>query len=229
MWEKLALWWLEELADDPTYEEEIAPLALDLLEADRGLLYLDVGCGNGRLMAKLSEQCRVVGCDLSLELLSQAQKFGPVFRSRLPTLDCLRSGVFAGAVISLVLEHLPDECLLQQLRRIVRPGGRLAVVVNHPIWTAPESSPMADPSGEMLWRPGRYFGRGFSDEPAGTQTVRFYHRTMADLLNSAAGAGWDLERVEERGVSQAQVARFPEYEGQENIPRLLGLRWRRRT
>ena len=105
----------------------------------------------------------------------------------------------------------------------------MAVVINHPVWTAPMSSPMEDSSGETLWRPGVYFGRGHSDEPAGRKTVRFYHRTMADLLNAASAAGWDLERLEERGISPAQVERYPDYAGQEHIPRLLGTTWRRST
>jgi hypothetical protein len=112
---------------------------------------------------------------------------------------------------------------------VVRERGALAVVINHPIWTAPGSSPIEQEDGEVLWRPGRYFGRGHSDEPAGRQKVRFYHRTLASLLTSAAMAGWDLQRVEEAGISAAAVARTPAYAGQEEIPRLLGLRWLRRT
>ena len=51
------------------------------------------------------------------------------------------------------------------------------MVINHPIWTAPGSTPIEEPEGEILWRTGTYFGRGFSDEPAGKGKVRFYHRT----------------------------------------------------
>jgi hypothetical protein len=51
---------------------------------------------------------------------------------------------------------------------------------------------------------------------------------MADLLNSASDAGWNLRRMEERGLSPEQVKRVPDLEGQEHIPRILGLRWTRR-
>jgi hypothetical protein len=81
----------------------------------------------------------------------------------------------------------------------------------------------------VLWRPGRYFGRGHSDEPAGRRKVRFYHRTLASLLTTAATAGWDLWQVEEWGISAAAIARTPDYAGQEQIPRLLGIRWLRRA
>jgi hypothetical protein len=129
--------------------------------------------------------------------------------------------------VVLVLEHLRDEEeVMAEAARVTRPGGVLALVINHPIWTAPGSTPILDPAGEVLWRPGRYFSVGWSDEPAGEATVRFHHRTLARLLNAAADAGWRLEHMVEAGVTESQVARTPGLEGQEHIPRLLGVRWR---
>lgn len=228
-WHQLGQWWLEELYSDPAYNEEIQPLLLDLLTPQPGGLYLDLGCGQGRLMAALKDAgSRVVGCDINALLLKRARHEGSAVRAALPDLGWIRGSPFDGAFVGLVLEHLPDEReFFTQIARRVRSGGVLALVINHPIWTAPESSPMEDGDGETLWRPGVYFGRGHSDEPAGSDTVRFFHRTLADLFNSAASAGWNLERLEERGVSNAQVARSADLAGQEHIPRILGARWRR--
>lgn len=230
-WPALGAWWLEELSGDPAYEEEVYPWLLDLLAPVDGDLILDIGCGDGRLMSKLSGKgASVIGCDFNRLLLSKAIAVGPVVAAKLPQLTWVRQGSFDKALVGLVLEHLPDERdFFQQAAAVVRGDGVMAIVINHPVWTAPKSSPMEDSSGETLWRPGVYFGRDYSDEPAGRQTVRFYHRTMADLLNAASDAGWDLERLEEKGISAAQVKRYPEYAGQEHIPRLLGAKWRRRT
>jgi SAM-dependent methyltransferase len=228
-WPSLGNWWLGELSDDPAYEEEVYPLLLDLLAPNKNELILDIGCGDGRMMGRLSAiGATVVGCDFNRLLLTRARSVGPVVVAKLPQLTWARRGSFDKALVGLVLEHLPDEeAFFQQAAVVVRPAGAMAMVINHPVWTAPKSSPMEDSSGETLWRPGTYFGRGHSDEPAGKRTVRFYHRSMADLLNAASEAGWHLERLEERGISPAQVARYPEYEGQEHIPRLLGAKWRR--
>jgi SAM-dependent methyltransferase len=226
-WERLSDWWMKELASDPAYSEEIGPMLVDLLAPNPGSLYLDVGCGDGRLMEAVALMgARTIGCDLSVSLLRQARRHGPVVRAILPTLGWVRRGSVDGAMISLVLEHLEDETtLFAEVSGAVRLGGTMALIINHPIWTAPDSSPFEDPSGEVMWRPGTYFGRGHSDEPAGRRKVRFYHRTMADLLNAAADAGWHLERIEERGISRIQVDRIPEYAGQEQIPRVMGARW----
>lgn len=229
-WESLGDWWIDELALDPAYDEEIAPQLIELLEPETGLLYLDIGCGEGRIMDRVAATgALVIGCDLNPGLLRRASFRGPVVRVVLPGLTWLKEGTLDGAYLGLVLEHLADEdALFQEVARVVRPAGTLAAVINHPIWTAPKSSPIEQEDGEVLWRPGIYFGRGYSDEPAGPQQVRFYHRTLAALLNAASEAGWDLRRVTESGISPAQVARFPDYAGQEQIPRLLGLRWRHR-
>jgi SAM-dependent methyltransferase len=228
-WERLGAWWIEELVSDPVYEEEIAPQLLGLLAPERSRTYLDLGCGDGRIMRRVAAAgAKVVGCDLNLDLLRQAE--GPVVKAVLPDLSWVRPYSFDGAYLGLVLEHLADEeALFQAAARAVRQRGVLAMVINHPIWTAPGSSPIEQEDGEVLWRPGRYFGRGHSDEPAGRQKVRFYHRTLASLLTAAAITGWDLQRVEEAGISPEAVERTPAYLGQEEIPRLLGLRWQRRT
>ena len=99
-----------------------------------------------------------------------------------PTLGFLRSGAYHGAYCVLVLEHIPDhEAFFAATARVVRPGGALALVTNHPSWTAPGSTPITDTDGEILWRPGDYFSAGHSVEPAGDGTVVFHHRSMGSI------------------------------------------------
>lgn len=226
-WAGLAEWWLEELASDPAYQEEVLPLGLELLDPRPGQVYLDLGCGEGRAMAALAERgCRAIGVDVSAGLLERAARFGEVHQAEVPPLSFLEDEVVDGVLIVLVLEHLRDErTVFEESARVTRRGGVLALVMNHPYWTSPGSTPIVDQDGEILWRPGEYFGRGQTDEPAGAGTVRFHHRSMADLLSGAGRAGWRLERMVEQGVSPAQKERFPALVGQDHLPRLLGVRW----
>ena len=229
-WPDLAGWWRSELVDDPAYEADVTPLILDLLQARSGERILDVGCGEGRLMAVLAMHgAKPYGVDVSVDLLESARPYGPVVRLNLPRLEPLGDGSFDAALVSLVLEHLDDERLfLSELGRVVRPGGRLALVINHPMFTAPDSAPIQE-DDEVLWRPGRYLHRGFTDEKAGNGTIRFHHRTMAELLNAASDGGWDLQRMIELGPTDAQVSHHPALDQQRHIVRLLGVAWRRRT
>ena len=225
-WEDLAGWWTEEVADDPAYRNQVLPLLLDLLDPKPNGVYLDAGCGEGRVMAEIIKTgATVVGCDVNLELLRDARRQGPVVGCRLPDLKWIKPGSFTGGYASLVVEHLPDlSPFFAGLSAAIASGGPLVLVVNHPLFTAPDSGPVVDPSdGEVYWRWGSYLDQGFTEEPAGTDRVTFYHRPLATLLNSAAEARWSLERVLELGVSPS--SRDSLLAAQNHIPRLMGVRW----
>lgn len=224
-WDDLAGWWRHELEDDPAYQSDVLPILLGLLDPHPGRVYLDAGCGEGRVMRAIGDRgARSIGCDVNLELLRLAHTEGPVVACRLPGLDWIRPGTFDGAYASLVVEHLVDlEPFFAGLARAVRTGGPFALVVNHPLFTAPESGPVVDPTdGEVFWRWGSYLDDGFTQEPAGGGRVTFYHRPLAGLLNAAADAGWALAHTLERA---ARTNHDPLLASQGQIPRLLGLRW----
>ena len=205
---------------------EIVPLAVDLLGPVAGR-FVDLGCGEGQVLRAVSG-ASAIGCDISASLLALAAEDAAVVRCRLPDLGWLRADVAAAAACVLVVEHLPTlEGLFAEVARVLEPNGVFVVVMNHPAYTADGAGPVLDMSdGEFLWRWGSYFAVGSGREPAGDRSVVFHHRPLNAILNFAAGSGLALERVEERGLSPAAVARDPGLAGQEHFPRILGLRWR---
>lgn len=227
----IADWWVGEVEADPVYAEEVVPLALRTLDPVAGGLYLELGCGEGEVMRAVAARgARILGCDLSERLARRAAAAGPVAVCRLPDLGWVRAGSVDGAVAVLVVEHLAEAgAVFGAAARIVRPGGVLALVANHPAYTAPGSGPLVDPDdGEVLWRWGPYMEEGRSEEPAGDGSVVFHHRSLAALLTFAAGAGWCLERLVEHGVSERRAVDDPLLAAQRQIPRLLAARWARR-
>lgn len=219
-WSDLGDWWVSEISDDPAYEEVVTPMLLDILRPQPGLTYLDLGSGEGRVMRAVAGTGALVhGVDLNPDLARRAAGAGPVVIAPLPDLGFLRDNAYDSAFCVLVLEHVEDHHrMFRETARTVKPGGALALVMNHPVWTAPGSTPITDIDGETLWRPGAYFSPGKTTEPAGEHRVVFHHRTTAELVNSAADAGWSLERMLE--------APHHDLTGQEGIPRLLACRWR---
>lgn len=223
-WDDIAQWWIAEISDDPIYGSDVHPLFLELVAGVEGS-FLDLGCGNGQGMGLVPGP--VVGIDLSERLLREARGQGPVVRGRLPSLSYLKDRAFhhAGAIylLDLISDH---EAFFAEVARVVRPGGTLSIVINHPVYTSPGSAPIADVDGEVLWRWGTYHTRGSSLESAGERSVEFFHRPIDDLVTSAALYGWVLERMSERPLSASAIKGDPGYLGQDGIPRLLGVRWR---
>ena len=216
-WSDLADWWVEELEGDAAYEEVVTPLLFDMFEVEPGARYLDLGSGEGRLMRAVADRGgEAIGVDDNSELAALSS--GQVVISRIPDVP-FSTNSFDGAYMVLTLEHIADHrAVFAETSRVVGPGGVMALVMNHPAWTAPGSTPIADSDGEVLWRPGDYFSNGSSEIPAGKGSVIFHHRTMADLLSAAANAGWNLEKIVERP--------HHELEDQPGIPRLLACGWK---
>ncbi len=224
----VAEWWTGEVAADPVYADEVVPLALEVLDPQPRRRYLEMGCGEGQVMRAIAGHGgRALGCDLSENLARRASAAGPVAVCRLPDLSWLQPGCVDGACAVLVLEHLEEAApLFSEAARVVRPGGVLALVANHPAYTAPGSGPLVDPEdGEVLWRWGPYMEEGLSEEPAGEGSVIFHHRTLGALLTAAASAGWSLQCLVEHGVGDRRAAEDSLLAAQRQIPRLLAVRW----
>jgi 2-polyprenyl-6-hydroxyphenyl methylase/3-demethylubiquinone-9 3-methyltransferase len=91
---------------------------------------LDLGCGKGRFAAALArEGAEVIGLDCSAAMLAAARGLDRVRGSarRLP----FASACFDAVVAVEVFEHLPGNAIgtvLREARRVLRPGGVLAIV-----------------------------------------------------------------------------------------------------
>ena len=224
-WNDIADWWVEEAGTDPAYPFDVHPLLNELVDGIEGRV-LDLGCGEGQGMAEVGGD--VIGIDLSESLAARASARGSVIVAELPDLSFLREGSVDGAFSVYLVDLIEDDAtFFRSCARAIRPGGHLVVVMNHPAYTAPGAAPLMDADGEVLWRWGAYFEKGSALEHVGPRDVRFFHRPIGALLSNAADAGWSLERLVERGLSEDIVRRVPGYEGQEGIPRLIGIRWRR--
>ncbi|MFC3960966.1 class I SAM-dependent methyltransferase [Nocardia jiangsuensis] len=114
------------------------PALLDLAGKVGGRRILDAGCGAGSLSAALRARgARVTGVDASPRMLDLArQRLGT--EAELYVADLAEPLPFADdefddVVASLVLHYLRDwGSVLSEIRRVLAPGGRLLISVEHP-------------------------------------------------------------------------------------------------
>ena len=117
------------------YYERPAILALAGDVAGRRIL--DAGCGSGPLFAALRDRGAIVtGIDSSAGMLELARRrLGDDARLQRADLNSalpLPDNAFDDVIASLVLHYLEDwTAPLAELRRVLTPGGRLIMSVNH--------------------------------------------------------------------------------------------------
>jgi SAM-dependent methyltransferase len=207
-WDELAPWWLETFANgaDLEYHLQILPLVAGHFAGCRRVL--DVGTGEGQLARRIAAPEAgdapelVVGVDPYPRQLANAarQAGGPAYvRSRGESLP-FAAGSFDGILCCLVIEHADDACaVLREMVRVLEPGGRLLLLVNHPIAQGPGSGFVDDTIlGERYWRIGPYLTEQVVVEEVDPGVpVRFAHRPLSGYVNPLCEAGLVLTRLEE--------------------------------
>lgn len=183
---------------------------------------LDVGCNVGGFL----EHCRacfpgiaLAGVEVNPLALAAARRalpeaeLYPAGGEALPFAD----GRFDCVTCIEVLEHVPEgdrPAALAEMRRVLRPGGRLVLRTPHAGAFA-----FLDPHNVRFRLPGLYrrlVGRGTRDalyEKAGHEIVWHHHFSRRELLD-LAGPGWEVEACRRGGLVLAplsEIARWPFY------------------
>ncbi|MGW1006076.1 class I SAM-dependent methyltransferase [Streptomyces sp. NPDC002520] len=189
------------------YYERPAMLALAGDVAGRRIL--DAGCGSGPLFAALRDRgALVTGIDASAGMLALARRrlgddadlHVADLRDRLPFAD----GAFDDVTASLVLHYLEDwGPTLAELRRVLRPGGRLIASVEHPFvaYTFKEPRPdyFATTSYGFEWT---FNGQAFP--------LRFWRKPLHAMTDAFTTAGFRLSRISEPQPDPAGRELYPD-------------------
>ena len=192
-----------------------------------GRRILDAGCGSGPLFAALRDRGAIVtGIDKSAGMLELARRrLGDDADLRVAELGSplpFPDGAFDDVTASLVLHYLEDwGPALAELRRVLKPGGRLIVSVDHPF-------------AENLWhreaglKPDYFATYNYVVEwTAGGQTalLRFWTRPLHAMTDAFTAAGFRITVISEPPPAPDRPRAAPRrHRGQAVVPVLPVLR-----
>lgn len=155
---------------------------------------LDAGCGNGYLLKILAGNVqRVVGIDASEKLLSTAAKktkglsnasiVSGDIAQKLP----FKSGSFDLVIANMVLQYLPSlDVFASESARIVKPGGSLIVIVDHPAHALfLRAQELAGKKNEKFLTSASYFTPGKRSKKSlwDKATLKYFHRPLEAYVN----------------------------------------------
>lgn len=232
LWDRYAQWWIDGFTGgaDPEYEEQIIPLAVEELGGARRVL--DVGCGDGQIARALAVTgCTVTGIDPTRRNLEVARERagGPDYVEGSATDLPFDDAYFDAVVACLVFEHIDDvDAAIAEVSRVLRPGGRFAFFLNHPLLQTPGSGwiddHMLEPP-EQYWRIGPYLVETESIEEVELGVhIRFLHRPLSRYVNTMISHGLSVQRMLEPEPPAGFLQRAPEYPLARTVPRLLYMR-----
>jgi ubiquinone/menaquinone biosynthesis C-methylase UbiE len=188
------------------------PAILALAGDVAGRRILDAGCGAGPLFAALRDRGAIVtGFDSSAGMLELARRrLGDEADLQLADLGSplpFPDGAFDDVIACLVLHYLEDWTgPLAELRRVLKPGGRLIVAVDHPF--AIVAAQLAD------GRKASYFGvyERTEEWTIGDKTalMSFWHRPLHAMAEAFTAAGFRISVISEPEPDPAARELFPD-------------------
>lgn len=233
LWEQHAGWWQAEFTDgaDVEYEEQILPLAAQLLQGYESIL--DLGAGEGqiaRLLAAQNADARIVGFDATIAQMATAAdraggpRYGVADAAAIPSPD----GAFDAVLACLVFEHIDEmERAVGEVARVLRVGGRFALFLNHPILQTPGSGWIDDHTvdpPEQYWRLGPYLAESsIVEEVQKDVFIPFVHRPLSRYINTLARHGLLLREMHEPSPPLGFQEKSAFFAAAAAFPRLLVL------
>jgi ubiquinone/menaquinone biosynthesis C-methylase UbiE len=185
---------------------------------------LDAGCGSGTLLYNLTRwypDARVTGLDASSDTVERLGKVVPL--ARVVVGNVLNMPISSGAIdfvtATQVIEHVPEEPFLTELRRILKPGGKafISSVVRLPgaffLYQNEKGEALLEPTHLREYPSGDAFEgllrkHGFNVEYSAQAPVRF---SLLDFIARRAGGSEKASRGWRLALRKASMLRIPKY------------------
>jgi len=219
-WNNVADWYNEYLEDrSDTYQTKVIwPNLRRILDPKPEQHILDLACGQGFFSRALAQAgARVTGVDAAKHLIELARKQSPEIDYHVAEADhlpFLKAQNIDAIIIILALQNIENfHGVIKECARVLKPTGRLVMVLNHPAFRIPQASAWGwdEKSRTQYRRIDRYLSEMKTKilmhpgADASATTISF-HRPLQVYFKSLAKHGFLVRRLEE-WVSHKQSQR----------------------
>jgi ubiquinone/menaquinone biosynthesis C-methylase UbiE len=174
---------------------------------------LDIACGQGFFSRVFAEKgAKVTAADISPELIKIAREHSSrdisFYIAPADRLDFAKDASFDKAVIVLALQNIENIAgALGEASRILKKGGRLFIVLNHPAFRVLKNSSWEwdEKAAKQYRRIDAYMSESRNDiemnpgakNPSSRKTTVSFHRPLQSYFKALSKAGFAVTRLEE--------------------------------
>lgn len=209
-WGGVADWYDDYLKNEDSYQTQVVlPNLIRILSISKGETILDIACGQGFFASAFTEAgATVTGADIAKPLIEKAIATYPRVTFHVAPahqLTFAANGTYDSATCILAIqniEHMSE--VFAEAARVLKKGGRLILVLNHPAFRIPKRSHWgfnSEKSIQYRRLDGYLSGSTVEIEmhpgkDTGEKTIS-YHRSLQEIMKALAKNGFAITRLEE--------------------------------
>ncbi len=237
-WNKVATWYDDMLKNDKdSYQSNvIAPNLLRVLGLKKGEEVYDLACGQGYFADIFYKNgAKVTGSDMSKRLIENATKNCnkdiKFYVSPADKAQFLKDESVDTVVIVLAIQNIENVAgVLSVCSRVLRKGGRIVMVLNHPTFRVPQASDWYFADGVQSRIISKYLSEsklsidmtpGEKDVKKKVKTISF-HRSLQYYVKLFAKHNFAITRLEE-WISHKQSQTGPRQKAEDNARKEIPL------
>ena len=209
-WQIISGWYDKTVGEKGSFYHEnvIMPNAVRLMKLNGTELVVDLGCGQGILGRSINPKTKYLGIDLSNNLIGLSQKYDTNYNHKYLVADATKEikteEKYDWATMILSIQNFKSPFkAIQNAKNLLRKGGRILIVMNHPAFRVPKHSDWMENDGRQYRVVDNYMSpleipiESSPFDNRDNKTTYSYHYPLSAYTEMLGDNGFVIEVIEE--------------------------------